>query len=294
MKEILSRSTAQRMCGVLLILVLLFSFLLPLSANGEAEPPQIILYTCYRQLGWGDRVQLGYVDRNGSVWAMEGFDSELHWPYRAEEQLRFLAENDFTELGTLSQSDLFDLNSLIAAVEVGDGVSHPAANDAGTERTYAVRYDRDGTAVPILLGMSGDDCYENMDPNAQALYLAMRRLFPNVISYFGIEGMGPWGFVPVPITTFCGLGSLDNVTVVGTLIDCEEGPIDLDLDRKQQQLILNFVKNGQVCGKVSATDITGGYKVYSFYDQKQTLLGSVSLYDGLLYCSDGMYAIDSK
>ena len=73
----------------------------------------------------------------------------------------YLKQNGYEAVGCLNANeafntlynDLFDLKSLVYAVEKSDAPSYPAACDAGTERTYAVQYDRDGNAEAILLGM---------------------------------------------------------------------------------------------------------------------------------------------
>ena len=278
------------MITVFLLFAVLFSCLLPSSVYAE-KSPRPILYTYYRQMGWGDRIELAYVDSNGDLWVLNGHDSKLHWPYKAEEQLQFLEENKFENIGRLKHDDLFDLESLVYAVEKSDAPSYSAACDAGTERTYAVQYDRDGHAEAILLGMSGDDCFENPDPNAQGLYLAARKLFPNVTCYAGL--MGPVGFIPASIVDFCKLGDITGATVKAWYIDCESGPSEISLSQKDQSLILSDVQNCVVTGKVSAIDTTGGYRDYSFY-RGDNCLGSISIYNGLLYRSDGMYSIERK
>ena len=187
---------------ILIALLLSLGFLLSSPACAD-HTPRPILYTCYRQMGWGDRVEIGYADSNGDLWTLNGYDSELEWPYGPEAQLQFLEEHDFCHIGTLTHDDLFDLESLVYAVEAFDGPSFPVAEDAGTERAYAIKYDRDGNVEPVLLGMSGDDMFENPDPNAQGLYLAAHKLFSNVTCYG--ESMGPAGFTPVSISEFCGL-----------------------------------------------------------------------------------------
>ena len=53
---------------------------LGILAPAQAERPKIILYTAYRQMGWGDAVQIGAVDENGGLWAVIGSDAELKWP----------------------------------------------------------------------------------------------------------------------------------------------------------------------------------------------------------------------
>lgn len=273
-----------------LLLTFLFSVLLPFSACAEASP-RPILYTYYLQMGWGDRLEIAYLDSDGNLWALDGYESTLHWPYKTEEQLQFLAENSFENIGRLKFDDLFDLKSLVNAVQESDEPSYPAACDAGTEETYAVRYDRDGNAEAILLGMSGDDVFENTDPNAQGLYLAARRLFPGVIAYGG--SMGPAGFIPKDLVGFCGLGSLSGAAVRASYNDCESGPSEIPLSREQQKQILDTVRSTVVTGKVSACVTTGGFRSYDFFRGDQ-YLGCINIYNDLLYCSDGMYSIERK
>ena len=45
--------------------------------------------------------------------------------------------------------------------------------------------------------------FENMDPDAQALYLALREMFPGVTHYGAEPGMGPAGFQAVHIWQEC-------------------------------------------------------------------------------------------
>jgi len=269
-------------------LIAILSLLFPASqayAKGDPEP---ILYTYYRQMGWGDRVEIGYVDSSGDCWMLTGSDSELSWPYKTDEQIQFLRTHSFEKTGSLKSGELFDLKSLVSTVKPSDDPSHPAANDAGTERTYAVRYNKDGTPEPVLLGMSGDDVFENTDPAAQGLYLAVRNLFPSVTAYGG--DMGPAGFPPVRITEFCGLDNLNGASVRAVLNDCESGPEEIELSRDEQQDILKLIKNGFVTGKVNAVGTTGGFRTYFFYRGDKSL-GSIDIYGDLLYWTDGMYSI---
>ena len=293
----------KRLCAALLLLL---AFLFPVSALAEnaaqaekapqeekvskaEKAPQPILYTYYRQIGWGDRVQIAYVDSKGGLWLLKGYDSELQWPARSAEQILYLSSHEFEKKGTLKFDDLFALKSLVAVVEPSDAPSVPAACDAGIERTLAVRYDREGKAETVLLGMSGDDMFENLDPNAQGLYLAAHRLFPEVTCYGGL--MGPAGFTPVRIAEFCGLEDLSlQDSVRSWYIDCEAGPREVTLTPEEQTKVLSAVLNGMVTGKVSAIQTTGGYREYAFY-RGDRALGGISICGGLLYCSDGMYSI---
>ena len=277
----------------LVITVLLLTGLL---AAGGAEPAdaslprRILLYTCYRQLGWGDSVQIGCVTDDGRLWLAVGNDSELKWPYPAEEQLEYLQTSDALEqIGQLNSEELFDLKGLILSTEDQGQASQPAANDAGTERSYAVQYDPEDSARCILLGMSGDDRFENTDPNAQALYLFLRRSFPQVVSYGGT--MGPAGFQPVSVRAFCGMEAvnLDDLTVSAVSMDCEAGPLPLSISETDRQELLRRIREGTVTGKANATVVTGGTVCYNLLDPSGQFLASLEFYEGLLVRSDGMY-----
>ena len=264
----------------------------PSARASSDEIPPIILYTVYRQAGWGDRVQAGCVDTQGGLWTLTGYDGELRVPYGTDEQIAYFRENGrMSRTGNLTSAELFDLKSLISAVEHGSGASVPSACDAGTEKSYAVRYGRDGSAECVLLGMSGDDCFENTDPNAQALYLWLRRLFPGVTCYGA--PMGPAGFSPVPLSAFCGLDGADlsHVSAAAVYNDCEEGPVDLILSDAEQKSAVDLMMNGIVIGKVSAAAVTGGSVHYVFSDAEGNVIAAIDLYRGLLLTEDGMYSL---
>ena len=265
---------------------------------GRAEPSNapspglVILYTAYRQAGWGDRVQIGCVDADGCLWLATGSDSDLKWPCQTEEQLEYLRTSGrMAWIGRLDPEKLFDLKSLVLSTEDQGHASHPAANDAGTELSYAVEYERECRAHCILLGMSGDDCFENTDPDAQALYLYLRQIFPQVTCFGG--SMGPQGFQPVSIRSFCGMEGLDpdGLTVSAVYMDCEAGPQALSVSETDRHDLLNLIRYGKVTGKVNATITTGGTVCYDLSDPSGCVLASLELYQGLLVRSDGMYAI---
>jgi len=262
------------------------------EAPAAVIPGQIILYSYYRQMGWGDRVQIGCMDANGCLWLLTGHDSALQWPYQTEEQLEYLQASHGMELvGRLNSEELFDLKSLVISAEDQGHASHPVANDAGTERSYAVQYGPEDHAHGILLGMSGDDCFENSDPNAQALYQSLRRLFPQVTCYGG--NMGPRGFQPVSIRAFCGMEGLDldSLAVSAAYMDCEAGPRTLKVSEEDRLYLLRLIRYGKVTGKANATMTTGGTTCYDLSDQAGNFLSSLELYQGLLVRSDGMYTI---
>ena len=264
-------------------------------AFGSAEErPRIILYTAYRQVGWGDAVQIGCVDEDGGLWSAVGYDSKLKWPYRWEEQLDYLRTSDtLTEAGTLPHDDLFSLQSLIASVKPTEEKTQGWMCDAGTETSVALRYDREGNATAILLGMTGDDFLENTDVNAQALYAKLRVLFPFVRSYAG-EINRPWGFQPVSVASFCGLEGIDweNVTITAYNNDCESGPEEMEITAEDAKQVIQYMKTAMVTGKENAADVTGGYMTLCSSDRNGNLLGFINLYEGLLMRGDGMYRVE--
>ncbi len=271
------------------VIVLMVGFL----GSAQAERPRIILYTAYRQVGWGDAVQIGCVDETGGLWTAKGYDSELKWPYGWEKQIAYLQASDaLAEAGKLSHDELFALKSLVNAVSAPEGKPSGWMCDAGTESSYALRCDREGSAEAILLGMTGDDFLENTDPNAQALYLKLRLLFPFVRCYAD-EIDKSWGFQPVPLAAFCGLEGIDwdSVTVSAVYEDCEAGPRELEVTEDEANRVISLMKNGAVTGKENALGVTGGTKVLFFTDRSGKVLGSITLYNGLLVRNDGMYSV---
>ena len=285
----------KKVCSWMILVMLVASMMLPVCAEALGRTvtvPRIILFTFYRQVGWGDRVQIGCVDENGGIWAGVGFDSEFKWPYMAEEQLAYLQSGkNLEKIGQMDSSKLFDLKGLVESVPDQGQKAYPVANDAGTEKSYAVQYDREGKASFILLGMSGDDCFENLDPNAQALYKTLRELVPVVMSYSA--PMGPGGFQPVPVKVFCKMDSLDfeQVTISAVRSDCEEGNKELMVSDAERDSIIRLMTSGVVTGKANASAVTGGTYTYVFSDKAGNYLGSIELYKGLLVRSDGMYSI---
>ena len=105
--------------------------------------------------------------------------------------------------------------------------------------------------------------------------------------------IGPVGFIPVSFTSFCHLGDLSRASVKAYYMDCETGAKQRELSEEEQSEIINEIMNSNVTGKVSATDITGGFTDYYFYNGNE-VLGHISIYNGKLYHSDGMYSIAIK
>ena len=258
------------------------------QATTTPERPRMILLTVYQQMGWGDRIDVGCVDEEGGVWTMTGSASSLGWPGGIEAQLIYLQDTALLErIGEFNSDELFDMKGLIACTEAQPVKASPVANDAGTEISYAIRYS--DAPEDVRLGMSGDDVYENTDPNAQALYALLRQLFPNVTCYG--DTMGPMGFQPIPVAEFLGLDrdAIRNAQIREYIIDCEAGPIEAEsIDESVRDIILS----GMVTGKANATVVTGGTTSIGFYDEDDNYLGGFEMYRGLLVMRDGMYRIE--
>ncbi len=254
--------------------------------GAEAEAPRIMLFTFYEQMGWGDRVEAGCVDDAGVLWTLSGSAAEICWRYG--EEYEYLSGAALTPAGKLEGEALFDLAGMVECVQAQEGGPSPVAEDAGTEQSWAVR--QDGTRV--LLGMSGDEMFENMDPTAQALYLRLRELFPSVTCYG--EGMGPAGFQPVSLAEFCGY---DPETVRGAALrcadqDCEAGSIQRELSPEEEEEIRELAVAGRVTGKENCAMVTGGTRSFSFYDEADRCVASLEFYRGLLVRPDGMYRVE--
>lgn len=284
-------------CFIFILLCLAASPLLPARAEtllSIQERPPAILYTYYHQAGWGNRVQVGCLDSCGGLWRLAGDGRKLQWPYETAGQMIYLqAGSGFERVGELSHSVLSDLESLISDAEDQGSRMRPAACDAGTEYSYAVRHAQDGTSQIILLGASGDNCFENTDPSAQALYSWLRKTCPWVRSFAGTDNMGPRGFAPVSIRSFCGWEDIDfsSAAVSGVYMDFEAGCREIVLGEKEQDEIRRLAMEGQVTGKVSAMQTTGGLTRYCFRDQKGDFLASMKISGHLLVREDGMYGI---
>ncbi len=275
---------------VVFVLLLMAGMMLT-DAGAAKDPARIILFTYYRQMGWGDRVQIGWVDDEGAVRLITGNDSRLQWPYKPEEQLEYLSRAEgFTEKEPLKHDEIFSIESLVYSAGDQGSQSIPAANDAGTEKSYAVKYDRDGNPSFILLGMSGDDMFENTDEDAQALYLRLRRFFPEVTSY-AYGPMGPQGFTPGPLSEFTVLTEevIAGAEIHGYLSDCEAGPIPMELSEEDRAKLIRLLRDAKVTGKADCVESTGGFYVYNFLRPEGGWIGGLMLEDGLLKGPEGRY-----
>ena len=280
----------KKLCWVMLAVCLLTCLTAPVQAWGSQ--PRIILYTAYRQVGWGDLVEIGCVDEDGNLWKIVGYDGELGWPYGWEDQIEYLRKSKKEKIGEMDSDDLFDLKGLISCAEEGEGKPRGWMNDAGTETSRAVRYDSDGKAEQILLGMSGDDLFENKDPNAQALYRKAREMFPFVRCYADES----WGFQAVPLRTFL---RQNGVSVKGCRVeiaynDCEAGRIETEVTPEDAVEALTLIQYGWVTGKENATSVTGGTYTISFADENGKDVCWFTLYRGLLVARDGMYNLEVR
>ena len=169
--------------------------------NGTfAAVSEVMLMSVYRQQGWGDRLQIGVIDFDGVVWYAEFDEGLSDFPSDGEGRLEYVKSHAIlSKYAELDNYDTERIRSILWSIEPAEVNVQPTACDAGTQASYAVSYGRDGARPVITLGVSGDDLYENTDPNAQELYLVLRQAFPQLISYHGTEGMSPVGFAPVPI-----------------------------------------------------------------------------------------------
>lgn len=275
---------------MMLAACLLFALALPAQAKESGS--RIILYTAYRQVGWGDVVQIGCVDEDGNLWKIEGHDADLKWPYAWEEQIAYLEKCPKEKIGEMDFETLFDLKGLISCAENGEGKPRGFMNDAGTETSRAVRYDDDGKPEQVLLGMTGDDMYENRDGNAQALYRKCREMFPFVRCY-AMEG---WGFQAVPLKTFLNIEgvSVRNAKVEIRYNDCEAGPMETEVTAQDMAQALELLQYGWVTGKENAGMVTGGTYTIFFVDENGRDVCCFTLYRGLLATMDGMYNLEVR
>ena len=261
------------------------------AASADAAP-RIILYTCYGLIGEGDEIQIGSIDERGVIRTYSGSYSGSHWPYEAKERLKYLSDaENFSTAGELNHDERFAIQSLIYSVENRGDRSVSQAEDAGTEESYAIRYSADGEAEVILLGKSGESCFENTDPNAQALYLILRQQFPEITNYYNEPFMGPKGFEPIPLAEFTGLDidAVISAEIRGTYIDCEEGPIPLEMTADEKADLLSLIRSGKVTGKADCLESTGDIYAYDFHDPDGKALGTLMFENGLLVTNDGRY-----
>ena len=143
----------------------------------------------------------------------------------------------------------------------------------------------------MLLGAYGDLAFANTDPNAQALYASLLRLSSSDASDEDI--MNAVGLRPVALSDFCGYNpaALNDAELTALFMDCEGGPIPMDLSEEEVERIRRLAQYGSVTLKANAIDVTGGYTAYRFSDGDDNTVADIALYNGLLYWSDGMYCL---
>ena len=260
--------------------------------NGTfAAVSEVMLMSVYRQQGWGDRLQIGVIDADGGVWYAEFDEGLSDFPSDGEGRVEYVKSHAI--LGRYAELDSYDterIKSILWSIEPEEVNIQPAACDAGTQTSYAVSYGGDGARPVITLGVSRDDLYENTDTNAQELYLILRQTFPQLISYYGTEGMSPTGFKPVPITEFLNIDDIDasSLSMKTYLTDCEEGLFDAENDTTPEEILSLYV-----VGKENCMTVTGGTYDLVFSDTDGEYVFSISLYHGLLVTNDGMYRLDA-
>ena len=267
-----------------------------LAAEAE-DIPRIILFTCYTNLHPdGLELQAGCVDEDGGLWTLELADADLTGCASIGEFLWVMRRaGKLVYAGEIQGIDDFELKSLVVSAEDQGHELEAVADGGGGEISYAVAWDVDGNAREILLGASGDSKFENTDPNAQALYLLLRKFFPNVKNA-AYSDAGPRGFRPVPVIEFCGWQDVDfdHAVMECYLEDCEEGLIPVKPEDYDREEIIGMITGWNVVGKANATLLTGGPVTYLFRDGEGNYLASLSLYHGLLVMGDGMYYISGQ
>ena len=220
------------------------------------------------------------------MWRWTGSAKEAGWPDDSEKQQAWmLSRADAESLGSLSARALSDISGLIQGVPEFQPQWRSAACDAGLEASYAVR---EGAA--LLLGGSGDEWCENTAPDAQALYLRLRQLFPDVTSFMGEADMGPAGFARTSVAAFCGVNAdkLAGGRWTIAYLDCETGVGE----ETALESAPDFIVNGQVSGKANAAGVTGNTELYTCYAPDGSRAATFEFYGELLVQSDGMYYVE--
>ena len=282
----------RKLCVLLLMCLALAA--LPALVLAEPVETDVLIYTYYIETDGGDLVQIAFLTEEGEMWTLSGSVDELGWPSDVTEQLNFMSQRErFTRLGTLDYDEIFTLRSLTSDLEDQGAELKSTAEDAGLEYSYGLTYISRTQQQPILLGVSGDCCFENTDPDAQTLYQKLRELFPDVPHYKEL-GMGPQGFIPVPFAEFCGLNAaqLSNVSFKGGYNDCEAGYFEFEMQDDTLEWLWALLEHGYVTGKANAIFTTGGSVSYTIFDDSGNYISSLEFYEGLLVRGDGMYSFE--
>ena len=275
---------------LMMVLCLIVTFMCAAAfAEDTQQPRNIILLTEYQQMGWGEAFQLGALDDNGTLWTY-GNSTREDIPYEAAALLAWAESCDQLEaVGTISHDMLTDIISLVKTVPTQIVVPRSYACDAGTQTSYAIRKDRDGKLEIIVLGMAGDDMFENTDPAAQSLYKSLISLFRSVKSYAGEGNIAPAGFQTVDILSFCGYNGVDltKYTMTAYANDCETGASEIEPELSAREIM-----RMTVTGKQNSMSTTGNTVTYCFTDASGDTVAAFEFFNGLLVCSDGMYTVE--
>ena len=269
-------------------LILILSLLILVQTIALGEAGRIILLTDYCQIGWGESYTLGAVDEQGNLYVFSS-DSWQDIPFSDDAFPEWVQSSaDLQQVGTLASQDLFDLKGMVSAVQAQEVTYTSAACDAGCQRSYAYRYDRNGQAEAILLGVSGDEVFENTDPAAQALYSFLRKSFPDVTAFDGQPGMSPAGFQPVPLMTFAGYAQItrEGLSLTAWYNDCESG-----LQQITPALTMDELMSMTVTGKKNCNSVTGNTVIYRLTDSEGNDIAKFEFYKELLVMPDGMYTV---
>lgn len=279
----------KKMTAYLIALMLIVSCMCSAALADSAMQRTIILMTEYQQMGWGEAFQLGVLDADGTLWTYES-STRGEIPYEAEGLLAWAEASDQLEAaGAISHTKLSDIVSLVKTVPAQEVVPQSFACDAGTQTAYAVRKDRDGRVEIIVLGMAGDDTFENTDPAAQSLYKSMLSLFEHVKAFAGEKDVAPAGFAKADILSFCGYEGVDltQYTLTAWANDCETGASETEPAMSAADIM-----RMTVIGKQNSMSTTGNTVTYCFTDAAGSTIAAFEFCNGLLVRPDGMYAVE--
>lgn len=253
------------------------------------EIPGLILVTVYQQVGWGDKLEIGAVDEKGGLWTWQNETGAMECPSDPTEAESYIRSLDLSSKGQLETKELNRLKGLVLCVTACGGSSEPAANDAGTQISWAGRNGKNQAKETVILGMSGDDLLENTDPAAQELYAVLRTLFPEVTDYSNDHMISPKGFQPVPLAEFCGYQNthFNEIQLSAWDRDCEEGQKEITPAMTVEELL-----SLTVTGKENCESVTGGTVTYLLSDKNNQVLASFEFYGDLLVMKDGMYRVE--
>lgn len=275
----------------------IFFSVFPVEAAAAKDKPNIIMMSCYNQMGWSSRADVLYLDDEGKIWT---YSAEKGIPSGKEKQLAFLRENakDAELQGEVDGERLFELESLIAAAEPAEvKLELSGWDDFGKIEYSAVRYDTGNQPEIITLAVTGDFLYENMEENAHALYLAyytdLLKLDPSV---------DIWYFPPTPyeqkgLAEFCQLPKsiFEEADVRCIYNDCEAGASEIAMSSTEEADILKWLSELTVVGKQNALSVSGGTKSYILYSKEGEEMGCFSFHNteaGTLLVKDtGMYLV---